>query len=60
MYFFPDFNLHNVNSLIFPYMDSHVLIFNLTEHLFLLNDIGFDNLDRIFLTAVELITVPLQ
>lgn len=41
-------------------MDFHVLIFNLTEYLFLLNDIDFDNLDRIFLTSVELITVSLQ
>lgn len=37
-----------------------MLIFNLIEHLFLLNDTGFDNLDRTFLIAVELLTASLQ
>lgn len=54
--FFPQ-NVFTLNNIL--YMDSHGLIFNLIEHLFLLNDIGFDNLDRIFLTAVELLTASL-
>lgn len=41
-------------------MNFRVLIFNLTEDLFVLNYIGFHNLDRIFLTAVGLLTASSQ